>query len=88
MIQGYAWHWREHRAIFFRKVPQRSREASLDGCDFEEVRSLPRHQRGAMVLLGEKLGAQVQSYVKGLRSTGTPIGSSIVIAAAIVKSYD
>ena len=58
--------------------------------EFEEVKSLPGHKRGRKVMLGEELDGKVQSYVKALRAAGTPIGSSVVMAAAegLVRAYD
>ena len=41
-------------------------------------------------MLGEQLDAKVKNYVQALRSAGTPIGSSIVMAAGegIVRAHD
>ena len=41
-------------------------------------------------MLGEQLDAKVKEYVQALRSAGTPIGSSIVMAAGegIVRAHD
>ena len=58
------------------------------GVKFEEVRSLLKRMCGK-VLLGE-LDVKVQVYIQALRSAGTPIGSSVVMAAAtgIVMACD
>ena len=39
---------------------------------------------------GEELDGMVQKYVQAIRNAGTPIGTSVVMAAAqgIVKAYD
>ena len=41
-------------------------------------------------MLGEQLDAKVKNYVQALRSAGTPIGSSIVMAAGegTVRAHD
>ena len=41
-------------------------------------------------MLGEILDAKVKKYIQALRSAGTPIGSSIVMAAGegIVRAHD
>ena len=41
-------------------------------------------------MLGEQLDAKVKNYIQALRSAGTPIGSSIVMAAGecIVRVHD
>ena len=41
-------------------------------------------------MLGEERDGKVQSYVKALRTAGTPNSASVVMAAAegIVKAYD
>lgn len=44
------------------------------------MRILPRGKTGRKVMLGEQLNAKVK-YIQALRSTETPIGSSIVMAA-------
>ena len=42
------------------------------------------------MILGEQLDCKVQNYIKALRNAGTPIGSSVVMAAAegLVRAYD
>ena len=51
---------------------------------------LPVHKRGRKVMLGEQLDGKVQKYVQALRSTRTPIASSVVMAAGerTVGAYD
>ena len=62
----------------------------LTDAEFEEVTSVPAHKCGRKLLLGEQLDVKVQSYVKALRSAGTTVGSSIVMAAAtgIISAHD
>ena len=73
------------KKMYLEEVKQRV----MTGVEFEEVRSLPKRKRGKKVLLGE-LDMKVQSYIQALSSAGTPIGSSVVMAAAtgIVMAYD
>ena len=56
----------------------------------DEVRTLPKLKRGRKVLLGEQLDSKVKNYVTALRSAGTPIGSSIVMAVGegMVRAHD
>ena len=55
-----------------------------------EVTKLAVKKRGRKVLLGEELDGMVQKYVQAIRNAGTPIGTSVVMAAAqgIVKAND
>ena len=55
-----------------------------------EVTSLRAGKRGRKTMLGEQLDTKVQSYIKALRSAGTLIGTSVVMAAAtgILTCYD
>ena len=55
-----------------------------------EVTSLRAGKRGRKRMLGEQLDTKVQSYIKALRSAGTPIGTSVLMAAAtgILTCYD
>ena len=41
-------------------------------------------------MLGEQLDSMIKNYVKGLHSAGTPIGSSVVMAAVegIIRAHD
>ena len=69
--------------LFKKKYLDAVKKRHLTDAESEaEVTSLPARKRGRKMLLGEQLDAKVQSYVKALRSAGTPIGSSIVMAAA------
>ena len=54
------------------------------------VTNLNTLKRGRKLMLGEHLDAKVQTYVKALRDAGTPIGSSVVMAAGegMVCTYD
>ena len=55
------------------------------------VRSLPKLKRGRKLMLGEQLDVKVKNYAQALRSAGSPIGSSIVMAAGegfIVRAHD
>ena len=54
------------------------------------VDSLPVCKRGRKLLLGNQLDEKVQNYIRALHSAGTPIGSSIVMAAAegILRAFD
>ena len=56
----------------------------------EVVKRIPKHKCGRKVMLGKELDSKIQSYVKALRAAGTPIGSSVVMAAAegLVRAYD
>ena len=56
----------------------------------DEVTKLTVKKHGRKVLLGEELDGMVQKYVQAIRNAGTPIGTSVVMAAAqsIVKAYD
>ena len=56
----------------------------------DEVTTLPKLRRGRKVILGEELDAKVKNYVQVLRNTGTPIGSSIVMAVGegMVRAHD
>ncbi len=62
----------------------------VPGIEYEQVTRLPGHKRGRRVLLGEELDGKVSKYVEALRSAGTPIGSSVVMAAGerLVRAYD
>ena len=62
----------------------------LEHTGTSEVTSLPKQRTGRKVMLGEQLDAKVKKYVQALRSAGTPIGSSIVMAAGegIVRAHD
>ena len=62
----------------------------LDSTGKTEVKSLPKRHTGRKVLIGNQLDAKVQEYVRALRNAGTPIGSSIVMAAGegIVNAHD
>ena len=55
-----------------------------------EAPSLRAGKRGRKTMLGEQLDTKVQSYIKALRSAGTLIGTSVVLAAAtgILTTYD
>ena len=56
----------------------------------DEVRSLPILKRGRKVMLGEQLDDKVKKYIMALRSAGTPVSSSIVMAVGegMVKAHD
>ena len=82
--------WAEHRALLKRKYLEEVKlRRIMTGVEFEEVRSLPKRMCGKKVLLGE-LDVKVQDYIQALCSAGTPIGSSVVMAAAtgIVMACD
>ena len=55
-----------------------------------EMRSLPKLKTGWKFMPGEQLDAKVKEYVQVLRSAGTLIGSSIVMAAGegIFRAHD
>ena len=55
-----------------------------------EVHDLPHMKTGRPLLLRDELDGQVQKYIKELRSRGTAVNSSVVIAAAegIVMNKD
>ena len=58
--------------------------------DGSDVRSLSKRKTGRKVMLGEKLGGELKKYVHALRDAGTPIGSSVVMAAGegIIRAHD
>jgi len=61
-----------------------------DSCPDCEVHKLPRMKTGRPLLVRDELHDQVQEYIKELRSRGTAVNSSVVIAAAegIVMNKD
>ncbi len=61
------------------------RKKKMYAINSEEVRSLPACKRGRKVhvYVGEELDRKVQNYVRALCSAGTPIGSSVVMAAVL-----
>ncbi len=64
-----------------RSIPRRNQEASETGCrDWrgEKFASMQAWKEGDA---RRKLDRKVQNYVRALRSAGTPIGSSVVMAA-------
>ncbi len=67
-----------------------SRKRLHDNEDSEVIRELPERKRGKPVLLGDKLDAYVQSYIKRLRLAGGTVSTAIVIAGAmgIIKRVD
>ncbi len=66
---------------FKKKYLEEIKKHQKPGAEIEEVRSLPARKRGRKVMLGEELDHKVQNYVRALHSAGTPIGSSVVLAA-------
>ena len=80
----------ESTVRWFKKKYLEEVQKRAPGTELEEVKSLPGHKRGRNVMLGEELDGKIQSYVKALRTAGTPTGSSVVMAAAegLVKAYD
>ena len=61
-------------------------ETKKDG-EFKEVTSLPTKKLGR---IGKEVDGKVQEYVTAIRKAGTPIGSSLVMAAAngTIKGHD
>ena len=56
----------------------------------DKMTTLQKLKRGRKVILGEELDSKVKNYVTALRSAGTPIGSSIVMAVGegMVRAHD
>ena len=54
--------------------------------------SIPVGKHGRKVLLGPELDERVKKCITNLHKTGTPIGSSVVVAAAegmmMMRAYD
>ena len=70
---------RDWNKLFEKELKERLRSAGV-----EEVRveSLPCQTRGRPPLLGEKLDKYLQETITDVRSRGTAIGSTIVVAVA------
>ncbi len=62
----------------------------MSGTTFNAVKRLPGCKCGRKVMLGKQLDGRIQNYVKALRNAGTPIASSVIMAAAtgFVNSCD
>ena len=62
-------------------------ETKKDG-EFKEVTSLPTKKLWRKLMLGKEIDGKVQEYVTAIRKAGTPIGSSLVMAASncIIKT--
>ncbi len=75
---------------FKKKYLEEVKKRQVSGTAFNDVKRLPGRKRGRKVMLGEQLDGRIQNYVKALRNAGTPIGSSVIMAAAtgIVNSCD
>ncbi len=75
---------------FKKKYLEEVKKRHVPGVEYEQVTRLPGHKRGRKFLLGEELDGKVSKYVEALRSAGTPIGSSVVMAAGegLVRAYD
>ena len=56
----------------------------------DEVTTSQKLIRGRKVILGEQLDSKVKNYITALRSAGTPIGSSVVMAVGegMVRAHD
>ena len=70
---------RDWKKLYEKELKERLRSAGV-----EEVRveSLPGKTRGRPPLLGEKLDKYLQEIITEMRSRGTAIGSTIVVAVA------
>ena len=68
--------------LFMKRYLEEVKKRQVPGTEFEEVTSLPQRKRGRRVMLGKQLDSKIQNYIKALRNAGTPIGSSVVMAAA------
>ena len=68
---------RDWRNSYQKELAERSKMAKIG----EEVcvDALPGKKRGKPPLLGEKLDGHLQEIILGMRSRGTPIGTSVVI---------
>ena len=68
---------RDRRNLYQKELAERSKMAKIG----EEVcvDALPGKKRGKPPLLGEKLDGHLQEIILGMRSRGTPIGTSVVI---------
>ena len=76
--------------LFKKRYLEEIRKRQVPGTEFKDVTSLPQSKRGRKMMLGEQLNCKVQNYIKALHNAGTPIGSSVVMAAAegLVRDYD
>ena len=83
-------HVGESTVRLFKKKYLEEVQKRTPGTELEVVKRIPKHNCGRKVMLGKELDSKIQSYVKALHAAGTPIGSSVVMAAAegLVRAYD
>lgn len=71
---------RDWKNMYEKELKKRSKNAGIG--EEVQVESLPGKTRGRPPLLGEKLDKYLQETIIEMRSRGTPIGSTIVVAVA------
>ena len=68
--------------ISYQRELQNKRRSAEPGCDVV-VSQLPGKKRGRPFLLGEKIDAEIQTFIKAMRDNGAAVNTSIAVAIAI-----